>query len=145
MKCQLLLIGHYFVESWSDKSTYLFPFWLSVSLILPTTSCIVYQALHCCSMTHSIVNTGLCTLWKCSVMRSMPITWEFCAVTFAYVQLILPIRFHFMRYFVNSIIFRVFQRLLYCVFIEVDFENRNCQKYSYFFKSKSILKVKLSM
>ena len=31
-------------------------------------------------------------------------------------------RFHFMRYFVNSIIFRVSHRLLYCVFIEVDFE-----------------------
>ena len=29
---------------------------------------------------------------------------------------------HFMRYFVNSIIFRVPHRLLYCVFIEGDFE-----------------------
>ena len=38
-------------------------------------------------------------------------------------QLILPMRFHFMRYFVNSIIFRVSHRLIYCVFIEVDFEN----------------------
>ena len=37
-------------------------------------------------------------------------------------QLILPMSFHFMRYFVNSIIFRVSHRLLYCVFIEVDFE-----------------------
>ena len=37
-------------------------------------------------------------------------------------QLILPTCFHFMRYFVNSIIFRVPHRLLYCVFIEVDFE-----------------------
>ena len=37
-------------------------------------------------------------------------------------QLILPMRFHFMRYFVNSIISRVSHRLLYCVFIEVDFE-----------------------
>ena len=37
-------------------------------------------------------------------------------------QLFLPMRFHFMRYFVNSIIFRVPHRLLYCVFIEVDFE-----------------------
>ena len=37
-------------------------------------------------------------------------------------QLILPMRFHFMRYFVNSIILRVPHRLLYCVFIEVDFE-----------------------
>ena len=37
-------------------------------------------------------------------------------------QLILPIRFHFMRYFVISIIFRVSHRPLYCVFIEVDFE-----------------------
>ena len=37
-------------------------------------------------------------------------------------QLILPMRFHFMRYFVNSIIFRVSPRLQYCVFIEVDFE-----------------------
>ena len=37
-------------------------------------------------------------------------------------QLILPKHFHFMRYFVNSIIFRVAHRLLYCVFIEVDFE-----------------------
>ena len=34
-------------------------------------------------------------------------------------------RFHFMRYFVNSIIFRVsYNRLLYCVFIEVDFEKK---------------------
>ena len=37
-------------------------------------------------------------------------------------QLILPMRFHFMNYFVNSIIYRVSHRLLYCVFIEVDFE-----------------------
>ena len=37
-------------------------------------------------------------------------------------QLILPLRFHLMRYFVNSIIFKVSHRLLYCVFIEVDFE-----------------------
>ena len=37
-------------------------------------------------------------------------------------QLILPMRFRFMRYFVNSIIFRVSHKLLYCVFIEVDFE-----------------------
>ena len=37
-------------------------------------------------------------------------------------QLILPMRFHFMRYFVNIIIFRVPHRLLYSVFIEVDFE-----------------------
>ena len=37
-------------------------------------------------------------------------------------QLILPMRFHFMRYFVNSIISWVSHRLLYCVFIEVDFE-----------------------
>ena len=37
-------------------------------------------------------------------------------------QLILPMRFHFMGYFVNSIICRVSHRLLYCVFIEVDFE-----------------------
>ena len=36
-------------------------------------------------------------------------------------QLILPMYFHFMMYFVNSIIFRVSHRLLYCVFIEVDF------------------------
>ena len=37
-------------------------------------------------------------------------------------QLILPMRFHFMRYFVNSITSRVSHRLLYCVFIEVNFE-----------------------
>ena len=37
-------------------------------------------------------------------------------------QLILSMRIHFMRYFVNSIIFRVSHRLLHCVFIEVDFE-----------------------
>ena len=37
-------------------------------------------------------------------------------------QLILSMRFHFTRYFVNSIISRVSHRLLYCVFIEVDFE-----------------------
>ena len=37
-------------------------------------------------------------------------------------QLILPMRFPFMKNFVNSIIFRVSHRLLYCVFIEVDFE-----------------------
>ena len=37
-------------------------------------------------------------------------------------QLILPMHFHFMRYFVNSIISSVSHRLLYCVFIEVDFE-----------------------
>ena len=32
------------------------------------------------------------------------------------------LRFDFMRYFVKSIIFRVSYRLLYCLFIEVDFE-----------------------
>ena len=37
-------------------------------------------------------------------------------------RLILPMRFHLMRYFVNSIISRVSHRLLYSVFIEVDFE-----------------------
>ena len=37
-------------------------------------------------------------------------------------QLILPMSFPFMRYFVNSIIFRVPHRLLYRVFIEVDFD-----------------------
>ena len=37
-------------------------------------------------------------------------------------QLILPMHFHFIRYFVNSSICRVSHRLLYCVFIEVDFE-----------------------
>ena len=36
--------------------------------------------------------------------------------------MILPMRFHFMGYFVNRIIFIVSHRLLYCVFIEVDFE-----------------------
>ena len=36
--------------------------------------------------------------------------------------LILPMRFHFMQYLVNSIIFRVSHRLLYYVFIEADFE-----------------------
>ena len=36
-------------------------------------------------------------------------------------QLILPMRFHFIMYFVNSSIFKVSHRLLYCVFIEVDF------------------------
>ena len=35
---------------------------------------------------------------------------------------LIPMRFHFKRYFVNNIIFRVSYRLLYCVFIEVDFE-----------------------
>ena len=37
-------------------------------------------------------------------------------------QLILPMRFHFMMYFVNIIIYRVSHRLPYCVFIEFDFE-----------------------
>ena len=37
-------------------------------------------------------------------------------------QLILPMRFHFMRYFVNSIISRVSHGPLYCLFTEVDFE-----------------------
>ena len=37
-------------------------------------------------------------------------------------QLILPMHFHFMRCFVNSIIFRVSHRLLYCLFIDVDFK-----------------------
>ena len=39
-------------------------------------------------------------------------------------QLILLMRFHFMSYFVNSIIFRMSHRLLYCVFIEVDIEKK---------------------
>ena len=37
-------------------------------------------------------------------------------------QLILPVHFHFMEYFVGSIIYRVSHRLLYCLFIEVNFE-----------------------
>ena len=37
-------------------------------------------------------------------------------------QIIVPMHFHFMRYFVNNILFRVSHRILYCVFIEVDFE-----------------------
>ena len=37
-------------------------------------------------------------------------------------QLIQPMPFHFMRYSVNSVIFRVSHRLLYCGFIEVVFE-----------------------
>ena len=37
-------------------------------------------------------------------------------------QLILPMYFHFMQYFVNSIIFRVSHRFTVCVFIEVNFE-----------------------
>ena len=37
-------------------------------------------------------------------------------------QLILPEHFCLMRYFVNSIIFRVPHRLLFGVFIEVNFE-----------------------
>ena len=37
-------------------------------------------------------------------------------------QLIPPMRFHFMRYFVNCIISRVSHRRLYSVFIEVDCE-----------------------
>ena len=38
-------------------------------------------------------------------------------------QFILPMRFPFLRVFVNSIISKVSHRLLYFVFIEVDFEN----------------------
>ena len=37
-------------------------------------------------------------------------------------QLIMSMRFHFMRYYVDSTISRVSHRLLYCVFIEVNFE-----------------------
>ena len=37
-------------------------------------------------------------------------------------QIILLICFHFMRYFMNSIIFGMSVRLLYYIFIEVDFE-----------------------
>ena len=37
-------------------------------------------------------------------------------------MMILPMRFHFMRHFMNSIIFKVPHRLLYCVLIEIDFE-----------------------
>ena len=39
-------------------------------------------------------------------------------------QLILPMRFHFVKYFVNSIIARVSHKLLYCAFIEVHFEKK---------------------
>ena len=37
-------------------------------------------------------------------------------------QLILPMHFHFISFFVNSIIPRVSHRPLCCVFIDVDFE-----------------------
>ena len=37
-------------------------------------------------------------------------------------QLILPMHFQFIWYFVNSIISSMSHRLLYCAFIEVDFE-----------------------
>ena len=49
-------------------------------------------------------------------------------------QLILPMHFDFMRYFVNSIIFRVSHRLLYCVFIEVDFEKYKMPEIFIFFQ-----------
>ena len=47
-------------------------------------------------------------------------------------QMIPPMCFHFMRYSMNSIIFRVSHRLLYCVFIEVDFEKWKLQEISIF-------------
>ena len=47
---------------------------------------------------------------------------EFKLNQYRHFRLILPMRFHFMRYFVNSILFRVSHRLLYGVFNEVDFE-----------------------
>ena len=57
-------------------------------------------------------------------------------------QLILPMRFHFMRYFVNSIIFRVSHRLLYCVFIEVDFEKQKMLEIFIFLHKKVNLERK---
>ena len=41
-------------------------------------------------------------------------------------QLILPKCFHFMGYFVNSIIFRVPHRLLYYVLLKSTLKNRKC-------------------
>ena len=41
---------------------------------------------------------------------------------YRYFQLIPPMSFHFMRYFLNGIIPSVSHRLLYCVLMEVDFE-----------------------
>ena len=59
-------------------------------------------------------------------------------------QLILPICFH-LRYFMNSIIFRVSHWLLYCIFIEVDFEKLKMLEILIFLQSKSMWNVKLSM
>ena len=54
-------------------------------------------------------------------------------------------RFHFTRYFVNSIIFRVSHRLLYCVFIEVDFEKWPLkEKNAHIFHTELKLQVKLT-
>ena len=47
---------------------------------------------------------------------------DFKLIQYRNFQLILPMRFHFIRCLVNSIVSRVSHRLLYCVFIEVDFE-----------------------
>ena len=62
-------------------------------------------------------------------------------------QLILPMRFHFMRYFVNSIIFRVshIHDIGYCIvyLLKSTLKKRKCYKYSYFFKSESIWNIKL--
>ena len=50
--------------------------------------------------------------------------------------------FHFMRYFVNSIIFRVSHRLLYCVFIKVDFEKYKITEIFKFLQKKVNLEGK---
>ena len=60
-------------------------------------------------------------------------------------QLILPMRFHFTRYFVNSIISRVSHRYCIVYLLKSILKNRKYWKYSYFFKSKLIWNVKLSM
>ena len=81
--------------------------------------------------------TGHCALARVEGIGKLTIS--------AQCQLILPMRFYFMRYFVNSIILRVPHRLLCCVFIEVDFEKKKMLEMFIFLQSKSIYNIKLGM
>ena len=77
------------------------------------------------SMKYSFLKGHWTSLQKCNITLFMSNSIEdFKLNHFRNFQLIKQMGFHFMRYFVISIIFRVSHRVLYCVFIEVDFEKQ---------------------
>ena len=93
-----------------------FPVKINFSIPLETFVCIL--ALHCSApCVKGVLDKYNINLFISNSIEDIKVN------QYRNFQLIPPMRFHFMGYFVNNITFRVSHRLLYnCVFIEVDFE-----------------------